>query len=40
MIVRGESDWIVVAPAYVTTDAELRQIARTIGAAIDELWAR
>ncbi|RCG23000.1 aspartate aminotransferase family protein [Streptomyces diacarni] len=37
LIIRGEDDWVVLAPAYVSTEADLEQIAALLGAALDEV---
>lgn len=37
LIIRGQDDWIVLAPAFVTTHAEADEILRILGEALDEV---
>ncbi|GAA3486474.1 MULTISPECIES: aspartate aminotransferase family protein [Streptomyces] len=37
LIIRGQDDWVVLAPAFVTTTAEVDEIVTILGAAIDEV---
>ncbi|MEU7636769.1 MULTISPECIES: aminotransferase family protein [unclassified Streptomyces] len=37
LILRGQDDWVVLAPAFVTTTAEADEILHTLGEALDEV---
>ncbi|MGK5641708.1 aspartate aminotransferase family protein [Streptomyces sp. URMC 126] len=37
LILRGQDDWVVLAPAFVTTTAETDETARILGEALDEV---
>ncbi|MEU8774275.1 aminotransferase class III-fold pyridoxal phosphate-dependent enzyme [Streptomyces sp. NPDC048606] len=37
LIIRGQDDWVVLAPAFVTTPAEVDEILGTLGEALDEV---
>ncbi|MER5770966.1 aminotransferase class III-fold pyridoxal phosphate-dependent enzyme [Streptomyces sp. NPDC001985] len=39
LIIRGQDDWAVLAPAYITTRAEADEIAGILAAALDETAA-
>ncbi|MDH6115458.1 beta-alanine--pyruvate transaminase [Kitasatospora sp. MAP12-15] len=36
LIIRGQDDWIVLAPAFVTTEEDVQSICRTLAEALDE----
>ncbi|MFF9869856.1 aspartate aminotransferase family protein [Streptomyces sp. NPDC013953] len=37
LIIRGQDDWVVLAPAFVTTTAEVDEIVGVLGEALDEV---
>ncbi|GAA2230754.1 aspartate aminotransferase family protein [Streptomyces amakusaensis] len=37
LILRGQDDWLVLAPAFVTTEAEADETLRILGEALDEV---
>ncbi|WP_236244807.1 aspartate aminotransferase family protein [Streptomyces sp. CC210A] len=37
LIIRGQDDWVVLAPAFVTTNAEADEIVQVLGEALDEV---
>lgn len=37
LIIRGQDDWVVLAPAFVTTPAEVDEILGILGEALDEV---
>ncbi|MDX2938370.1 aspartate aminotransferase family protein [Streptomyces ipomoeae] len=38
LIIRGQDDWVVLAPAFVATDKDLDEIAAILGDALDEVF--
>ncbi|NLU70580.1 aminotransferase class III-fold pyridoxal phosphate-dependent enzyme [Streptomyces sp. HNM0574] len=38
LIIRGQDDWVVLAPAFVTTRAEADEILTILGEALDEIF--
>ncbi|MEV4976730.1 aminotransferase family protein [Streptomyces scopuliridis] len=38
LIIRGEDDWFVLAPAFVAQPDDLEELVETVGAALDEVF--